>query len=65
MSSTTNMNLINTLNFNNIPSFGISSPNYSHSKIRDVYNDNMLDELGRISDLIDDYQYISMVRKKV
>jgi hypothetical protein len=34
---------------------------FTQRRIIDVYNDNMTDELRKISDLIDDYNYIGMV----
>lgn len=30
-------------------------------KIKDVWDENMMDELRKISDLIEEYKYISMV----
>lgn len=32
-----------------------------HGKIKDVYEENLQDELRKISELIDEYQIISMV----
>jgi hypothetical protein len=31
-------------------------------KIKDVWEDNMIDEIRKISELIEDYNYISMVK---
>jgi hypothetical protein len=31
-------------------------------KIKDVFEDNMIEELRKISELIEDYPYISMVK---
>jgi hypothetical protein len=38
-----------------------NSYNWNKVKIVDVFNENMTDELRKISDLIDDYSYIAMV----
>jgi hypothetical protein len=40
-----------------------NSYNWNKVKIVDVFNENLTDELRKISDLIDDYSYIAMVRK--
>jgi hypothetical protein len=34
-------------------------------KIKDVFEDNMIDELRKISELVDDYPYVSMVIKNL
>jgi hypothetical protein len=36
---------------------------HQEGKIKDVFEDNMIDELRKISELIDEYPYISMVKK--
>jgi hypothetical protein len=38
-----------------------NSYNLSKVKIVDVYNENMIDELRKISEMVDDYNYIAMV----
>ena len=42
-----------------------NSYNWSKVKIVDVYNENMVDELRKISEMVDDYNYIAMVIHKV
>lgn len=37
------------------------NPIPGQGKIRDVYNENMVDELRVISELIEEYNYIAMV----
>lgn len=43
----------------------MSTFNSQEGKIKDVYEENMEDELRKISELIEQYKFISMVKIKL